>query len=220
MEAGYDPAFSALWQYISYGVSKAIDAPRLENEARALLQGILDRAATITASLEDSKNSAATTLAEIRHAAAEQGVSQQAIHFNTEVELHKNLAAAWRKTTVNAAWLVGGYTALSLFFNQLPWLKPTDAFEAVQLVSSKLLLFGVLAYLLALAAKNFLAHQHNEIVNRHRQNALMTFNMLRLLTTQTTRTLSLPMPRRASSLLRILDTRKQAAEKTQFLRSR
>lgn len=114
----------------------------------------------------------------IRRVAAEQGVSQQAIHFNTEAELHKGLAATWKATTIRAAWLVGGYTALSLFFNQTPWLRPTNSFEAVQLVSSKLLLFGVLAYLLALAAKNFLAHQHNEIVNRHRQNALMTFNAL------------------------------------------
>lgn len=178
LEAAYDPAFNALWQYISYGVSKAIDTQRLENESRAMLQGISDKATSITASLEESKNSATTALAEIRRVAAEQGVSQQAIHFNTEAELHKSLAASWRKTTVNAAWLVGGYTALSLFFNQIPWLKPTDAFETVQLVSSKLLLFGVLAYLLALAAKNFLAHQHNEIVNRHRQNALMTFNAL------------------------------------------
>ena len=32
--------------------------------------------------------------------------------------------------------------------------------------------------MLILSAKNFLSHQHNAIVNKHRQNALMTFNAL------------------------------------------
>ncbi len=178
LEGAYDATFNALWQYIAYGVSKAIDSQRLENESRAVLQGISDQAERITSNLQESENAANNTLNEIRRVAAEQGVSQQAIHFNTEAELHKGLAATWKTTTIRAAWLVGGYTALSLFFNQMPWLRPTNSFEAIQLVSSKLLLFGVLAYLLALAAKNFLAHQHNEIVNRHRQNALMTFNAL------------------------------------------
>jgi len=32
--------------------------------------------------------------------------------------------------------------------------------------------------MLILASKTFLSHKHNAIVNRHRQNALMTFNAL------------------------------------------
>ncbi len=43
---------------------------------------------------------------------------------------------------------------------------------------SKLLIFAVLAYMLLLCARNFLAHKHNSIVNKHRQNALLTFKAL------------------------------------------
>jgi hypothetical protein len=32
--------------------------------------------------------------------------------------------------------------------------------------------------MLLLSARNFLSHKHNEIVNRHRQNALLTFKAL------------------------------------------
>jgi hypothetical protein len=32
--------------------------------------------------------------------------------------------------------------------------------------------------MLLLCARNFLSHKHNAIVNRHRQNALLTFNAL------------------------------------------
>ena len=53
-----------------------------------------------------------------------------------------------------------------------------NTFETVQLVSSKLLIFGVLTYLLILSAKNYLNHKHNAIVNKHRQNALMTYKAM------------------------------------------
>jgi hypothetical protein len=43
---------------------------------------------------------------------------------------------------------------------------------------SKILIFAVLAYMLLLCARNFLSHKHNAIVNKHRQNALLTFNAL------------------------------------------
>lgn len=103
LEGAYDTTFNALWQYIAYGVSKAIDSQRLENESRAVLQGISDQAERITSSLQESEKAANSTLNEIRRVAAEQGVSQKAIHFNTEAELHKGLAATWKTTTIRAA---------------------------------------------------------------------------------------------------------------------
>ena len=47
-----------------------------------------------------------------------------------------------------------------------------------QLVSSKLLIFAVLGYLLLLAARNYSTHKHNAVVNRHRQNALLTYRKI------------------------------------------
>lgn len=41
-----------------------------------------------------------------------------------------------------------------------------------------MLIFSVMAYMLFLSAKNFLNHKHNAIVNKHRQNALMTHSAL------------------------------------------
>jgi len=47
-----------------------------------------------------------------------------------------------------------------------------------QLISSKILIFAVLGYLLLMAARNYATHKHNAIVNRHRQNALLTYRKL------------------------------------------
>ena len=45
-------------------------------------------------------------------------------------------------------------------------------------MASKVLFFGMVVYALYFSAKNFLSHKHNQVVNTHRQNALMTFQVL------------------------------------------
>jgi hypothetical protein len=76
------------------------------------------------------------------------------------------------------ALLLAVYAVLSLFFYEIPGFDTSNPYRAVQNAISKVLIFGVIAYMLSLCAKNFLSHKHNEIVNKHRQNALATFTAL------------------------------------------
>lgn len=117
-------------------------------------------------------------MSEVRAAAAEQGVAKQAIHFKDEADFHKTSAKDWMKYTIGAAILLTTYSIASLFIHKIPGLDAANAYRATQLAVSKVLIFAVLAYLLILSARNFLSHRHNEIVNRHRQNALATFTAL------------------------------------------
>lgn len=174
----YDPAFQKLFPFISYGTSKSVDFQRMENEARAMLQNVKDEATDITANLSEHQNQAQNILADVRKVAAEQGVSQQAIYFKDESEAHEQEADDWKTKTIQAAIALGVYAFCTLFIHKVEWLKPEDNLQAIQLITSKVLIFGVMAYLLFLAAKNFLSHKHNAIVNKHRQNALMTYKAL------------------------------------------
>lgn len=176
--AAYDPTFQNLFPFISYGTSKKVDFQRMENEARAMLQNVKDEASGITSELSNHQEQAQGILADVRKVAAEQGVSQQAIYFKDEAEIHENLAESWRKKTVNFAWALGIYAFFSIFLHKIPWLQPDDTIQSIQLVTSKILIFGVIAYMLFLSAKNFLSHKHNAIINKHRQNALMTYTAL------------------------------------------
>ncbi|HRB21250.1 MAG TPA: hypothetical protein PLB54_05990, partial [Nitrosomonas sp.] len=115
---------------------------------------------------------------QIRSVAAEQGVSQQAIYFKHEAEDQENLAEKWLKTTYRLAFSVGFFAVLSLFMHKIEWIRPDDPSEMFQLISSKILIFAVLGYLLLMAARNYATHKHNAIVNRHRQNALLTYRKL------------------------------------------
>lgn len=173
-----DQLFDAVWQHIAYGVARITDTSVLETQARATIQAIQDQASRLTANLTQAKTEADTALAAIRAVASEQGVSQQASYFKEEAENQERLAASWLKYTYRFAVAVGAFAVLSIFLHKIPFLHPEGHWESVQLITSKTLIFAVLGYMLVLAARNYATHKHNSVVNRHRQNALLTYRAL------------------------------------------
>lgn len=174
----YEPSFQVLHPYIAYSLHRSADFQRLDADARATMQAIADRAKKLEIQLQGHEGEAKRVLDEVRKVAAEEGVTQQSIHFKNEAERHEGEAAAWQDRTVKLAWGLGAYAAVSILLHKIPFLAPANSYETVQLAVSKVLVFSVLAYMLFLAARNFLGHKHNAIVNRHRQNALMTHKAL------------------------------------------
>lgn len=137
LERRRDEVFQQLWQYISYGVARITDTSLLETQARATIQSIQDEAQRLTQQLTKAKSDADAALIAIRSAAAEQGVSQQAIYFKDEAHNQEQLAGTWLGYTYRFAAAVGGFAAISLFLHKIPWLRPENAAESIQLVSSK-----------------------------------------------------------------------------------
>lgn len=174
----YDPSFQALHPYIAYSLHRSADFQRLDSDARATMQSISDRATKIEEQLLGHEKEAQRVLFEIRSVAAEEGVTQQSTHFRAEADRHETEADNWRDRTIYLAIGLGFYAVCSVFIHKIPFLAPTSTYETIQLAVSKILIFSVLAYMLFLAARNFLNHKHNAIVNRHRQNALMTHRAL------------------------------------------
>lgn len=173
-----DQVFDQLWQYVAYGVARITDTSLLETQARATIQGIEDQAAKLTEQLNKAKADADNALTAIRAVASEQGVSQQAIYFKDEAQAQETLAEKWLSYTYRFAIALGLFAIFSLFLHKLEWLKPSNHGEMFQLVTSKILIFTVLGYLLIMAARNYTTHKHNAVVNRHRQNALLTYRAI------------------------------------------
>lgn len=174
----YATVFTIIHPLISYAVARTVDFARLESEGRAVVQSITDRTDAAMKDLQAAQNNSKQILEDVRRTAAEQGVTQQAQYFKVEADNHSTLSGIWQGHTTRMAVGVGIFAALSVLLHKIPFLVPTSNYEAIQLATSKILLFGVLTYMLILCAKNFLSHKHNEIINRHRQNALMTFKAL------------------------------------------
>jgi len=178
LSGAYQATFNLLHPFISYALHKITDFERLEGEARSTLQNIRDQASQTTEDLKSDKEEAEGILTDIRKVAAERGVTQQAIYFQSSAENHEKEASRWQKYTICVAIGLGVYSLASLFIHKVPGLDPTSTYQAVQIGVSKVLVFTVISYMLYLCARVFLSHKHNAIVDRHRQNALMTYKAL------------------------------------------
>lgn len=174
----YEAWCNQLSPAILYAVSTRQDFSRLEREARAAAQAAADEAAGLTKKLAEHEVEANRVLSEVRKVAAEQGVGFQATYFKNEADSHDKIAQDWRTYTLIAATTLAVLAAVSVLLYKVSFLHPADTFEAVQFGLAKLIIFAAMGYVVVLCSKNFLAHTHNAVVNRHRQNALLTFQAL------------------------------------------
>jgi hypothetical protein len=173
-----DAVFKELWQYIAYGVARLTDTSSLEVQARATIQGIKDAARVLTDQLALDQGAAEKALKAIRDVAVEQGVSQQAAYFKGEAGDQEDSAKAWLMRTYQFAGGLGAVAVGGLFLHRWEWLAPKTSIEVFQFVASKFLIFALLGFMLIMAARNYASHKHNAVVNRHRQNALLTYQKL------------------------------------------
>jgi len=173
----YDSHFTVLEQHLAYSVRRDTDFTELERKAResvrATEKALSDQKEAIAKALAEME----TALRSVRDAAAEAGVAQHTINFQNEAKEHKDDARKWLVATTLVAG-VGILLVLALFV----WpLHPETTFtnattpQAIYAVASRLLVFSIFYFALLWAGRNFMAHRHNYIVNKHRQNALATF---------------------------------------------
>lgn len=178
LKTSYQSLFTQVFPLIAYSVARTADFNRLEEQGRAAVQSVRDQTERLMAEIAQQQVEAARILDEVRKTAAERGVSQEAEYFKGEADTHAKEAETWRAWTIKLAVAVGLYGVSTLFIHKIPFLSPANTYETIQLMAGKLIVFFVLVYMLAISAKNFLSNRHNEIVNRHRQNSLMTYRTL------------------------------------------
>lgn len=174
----YEQAFKVLHPLISYSMHRSADFQRLETDARATLKTIQEEAGSVMDQLNAAREETTGIIQDVRDLAAEQGVTQQATYFRDSADDHDTKADTWRNWTIGTAIGLAVYAAGSVFLHKWPFLTPTNVYETTQLAISKILVFTVISYVLYLSARNFLSHKHNAIVDRHRQNALLTYKAL------------------------------------------
>ena len=176
ISAAYQPTFNQLFPLVSYLVSRTVDFNSLEARGRAAIQTISDDKERVLKSINETSEQAAKILQEVRDAAAEQGVTQMAKYFADEASGHAKAAWNWLVASIVAAVVVSAYAVATLFLFQ--WLPAKTPFESAQIITSKFLIFGVLVYGLFQCIRSYSAHRHNQVTNKHRQNALMTYKTL------------------------------------------
>ena len=140
-------------------------------------EGLARREAESTAILDEMRSQqqkAAQTLDAIRADAQKVGVTAHAAHFADEAIYHRKFSGYWLAATTVMALSTVLFAGWNYYDARLfpQTLSPT---ANIQWIVAKLLLLSVLFTAAVWCARVYRAHRHNYVVNRHRQNALSSF---------------------------------------------
>ena len=169
LKNAYESCFRTMTPLISYSASRKTNSEILSQAGAILsdLKRIQSQTAEAKSKILDDANE---TIGKVRQIALEVGVSQHAVHFKNEADDHIRVSRHWLIATIGVAILTACWGIGSFFIT--PSTEPTIA---IQYILSKIIILSALYYGLVWSARNYNAHRHNYVVNRHRQNALTTF---------------------------------------------
>lgn len=170
----YESYFQSIAPIIAYSVRKGTDFEKLERDARESLSRLNSIVADQEARRGAMVGEIEGTLEKVRRAAQEVGVAQHAIHFRDEANESSDSARRWLIATVVLGILTLLFGAGSLL---IILFKPTDLTPSqnIQLAVAKIIVFSFLLSATLWSARIYRAARHNYVVNKHRQNALSTF---------------------------------------------
>jgi hypothetical protein len=140
---------------------------------------------------EDVAKEAAQIMASVRETAKQAGIAEHAFLFKNEADNHNRLAIYWLIATGMLATITGifawvnykmAYAALQLAITATPLPQGATApvgttSFTIQLALAKLIAFSLLLSAVVWSGRVYRAHRHNYVVNKHRQNALGTFDV-------------------------------------------
>jgi hypothetical protein len=137
--------------------------------------------ADLLRALRETRQQAAESLKQLnsivtaaREASATTGVSEQSACFRNQANLHKR--AAWTWLLSGGVLAAGSALFAWLALSTIPQPGPSvSTAQYIHFALPRVLVLSLLFYVLFWSAKNYVSHRHNEVVNRHRQNALQTF---------------------------------------------
>ena len=169
----YDDVIEPLIGPLSFTSIQATDYAKIEREAKGYNSTMKEEHDSLLLFIEKAKGDATKALAAVQEQAAQAGVSTNAQIFNNDAKAHGDKAKTWFKATV----VVSGVTLLlaAFLFTIGFFHTPETTPQAIQYIVNKLILLSALSFGIFWCARNYKAEKHNEILNQHRANALMTF---------------------------------------------
>ena len=175
MRVQYEQAYNAISPVVAFCSSLDTPVNQLYEEAKIQFADLGSMLASSRTYVSETKEEVERLIGSIRATALEAGVSGRATYFAEEAERHRKLAKGWLWATI----LIGAATVAGATYSLVVYLIATESLETAKVVQvgvAKLILFSLLYFILVWSSRNHKAHQHNQVVNRHRQNALATFD--------------------------------------------
>lgn len=173
VQNAYDNVTNPFLLPLAFTATQATDYAKIEREAKGYHATMKAEADKLSEFMTTARADAESALAAVKEQAAEAGVSTNAQTFLAEAELHKELARKWAVGTIvmSSVTFLTAIAGLIVAINyQLP-----DTGAVIQYVVAKLVVLSTLSFGILWCARNYRSQKHNETLNKHRANALMTF---------------------------------------------
>jgi uncharacterized protein YoxC len=169
----YDDVMNPMLLPLAFTATQATDYAKIEREAKGYHATMQTEAEELSKFITNARSEAERALAAVKEQAAEAGVSTNAQIFIGDAQNHSVASKVWLKATIVMASItfITAVAALITAFLYHPIGLPAT----IQYVVSKLLVLSTLSFVVIWCARNFKSQKHNETLNRHRANALMTF---------------------------------------------
>lgn len=173
----HESQFEGLAPLIASGSPAGPNLVQVEREASITLNRIQEQSRDREAELQAILSASRELAEKLKQTAQETGVTRHAQIFAAAAEEHDRAADRWLRATVILA-LLTFLAAVVAIWSVLYFAKDLAGFGPgliTQLAVAKLLAFSVLFSAVIWSGKMYRAHRHNYIVNKHRHNALSTF---------------------------------------------
>lgn len=171
----YETYYARLSPVLAFAGRKETNFDEFEQKARVALDAVNKLAGEISEKGKTLEASAEGILNKLQEAAAKLGAGQHSISFKLQSDEHKFIARIWLGITILSV-ILGMYAVWYFFLGPMKVdVEKLTTGQAIYLVASRLMLFSIISFIIYWAAKNHGAHQHNYVINKHRQNALATF---------------------------------------------
>jgi ElaB/YqjD/DUF883 family membrane-anchored ribosome-binding protein len=161
----------------------AVASPTIQEtdrDVRLILESAKSNAAQVLdevkSQTEKARQEIEVTLQSVRAATGAIGIEKQAEVFKNAAREH----AEGRKNWLNVTVVLAVATVLGLLMNWVLGYRlgpPSSSIALIQLAVAKVLVFSFLLSAVVWAGKVYRSHQHNYVLNKHRQNALEVFQL-------------------------------------------
>lgn len=166
--------FGQLTPRLAYHLAIAANQEELRENVNDIIKGLSEHQRILAEQYKEKLVGIETALEKVQQTAQKVGVAAHAEHFKSESESHEREAKAWLIYTIILACLTFLLGIASLIAGIL-WLSSLSPTQSVNLAIAKIVIFSLLFSGIVWTGRVYRAHKHNAVVNKHRQNALSTF---------------------------------------------
>ena len=166
--------FNIMSPIIAFSVREGTDFQALQKQANDFVNNIEKIQKQAMEASEKQKKELDLILETVRRAAAEVGVSQHSTHFKDEASEYKIEARTWLKRATGFAIGTGVWGLGAFYFMQISPERLNDL-SFIQIMIARFSVLLILFISTIWCSKNYASACHNYVINKHRQNALSTF---------------------------------------------